>query len=67
MGAIGNDTGPMHITAAVGCPSVVLYSADSNPGLCGQRGDAVKIIRRTSLVDLDSKDVICGLKDVKGR
>ena len=67
VGAIGNDTGPMHITAAVGCPSVVLYSAVSNPGLCGQRGEAVKIVRRTSLVDLDSKDVFCALKDVKGR
>ena len=67
VGAVGNDTGPMHITAAVGCPSVVLYSAYSNPGLCGQRGETVKIIRRDSLVDLDSKDVVCALKNLEGR
>ena len=25
--AVGNDTGPMHVAAAVGCPCVVLFSA----------------------------------------
>ena len=66
-GAVGNDTGLMHITTAVGCPSVVLYSAYSDPVLCGQRGEAVNIIRRDSLVDLDSNDVVCALKNVQGR
>ncbi len=65
--AVGNDTGLMHITTAVGCPSVVLYSAYSDPVLCGQRGEAVNIIRRDSLVDLDSNDVVCALKNVQGR
>jgi ADP-heptose:LPS heptosyltransferase len=36
--AIGNDTGPMHLIAAVGCPTVVLFSAASDPALTAPRG-----------------------------
>jgi len=57
VGAVGNDTGPMHITAAVGCPSVVLYSNASDPELCGQRGPAVKILRRAALEGLATAEV----------
>ena len=35
--AIGNDTGPMHLIAACGCPSVVLFSADFRPGAVAPR------------------------------
>jgi len=37
-GAVGNDTGPMHLIAAMGCPSLVLYSGVSDPGLTRPRG-----------------------------
>jgi ADP-heptose:LPS heptosyltransferase len=47
--AVGNDTGPMHLAALAGCPSVVLYSHHSDPALCGQRGAAVTILRRQPL------------------
>src|SRR5204862_144345 len=30
-GAVGNDTGAIHLAAAVGCPSLVLFSAASDP------------------------------------
>ncbi len=43
--AIGNDTGPMHMFAIVGCPSVVLFSNASNPQLCAPRGPRVKILQ----------------------
>ncbi len=36
--AVGNDTGPMHLAAAIGCPSLVLFSADSDPALTAPRG-----------------------------
>jgi ADP-heptose:LPS heptosyltransferase len=36
--AVGNDTGPMHMAAASGCPCVVLFSADSEPALTAPRG-----------------------------
>ena len=38
VGAVGNDTGPMHIIATAGCPTVTLYSFASNPALCARYG-----------------------------
>jgi ADP-heptose:LPS heptosyltransferase len=56
--AVGNDTGPMHIMAFTGCFSVVLYSNDSDPKLCGQRGPSVTILRRDKLVDISVSEVV---------
>ena len=50
--AVGNDTGPMHLSAMVGCPSLVLYSNASNPDLCGQRGTMVDILKIDDLHSL---------------
>lgn len=50
--ALGNDSGPMHIAAATGTPSIVLYSHASDPALCAQRGPDVTILRRPDLADL---------------
>ena len=55
--AIGNDTGPMHVIAAAGCPSVVLFSADSDPALCAPRGTVVRVLRRDVLTDLPVEEV----------
>jgi len=55
--AVGNDTGPMHLITAIGCKSVVLYSHESDPALCGQRGRDVTILRRSSLAELSTDDV----------
>ena len=56
--AVGNDTGPMHLITAIGCKSVVLYSHESDPALCGQRGRDVTILRRASLAELSTDDVL---------
>ncbi len=56
--AIGNDTGPMHLFAVAGCPSVVLFSAESNPALCAPRGPAVTVLRRSRLADLGLEEVL---------
>ena len=53
--AIGNDTGPMHIAAAAGAPSVVLFSRESDPKLSAPRGhgpNAVSIVRENDLRQL---------------
>lgn len=62
--AVGNDTGPMHIIAASGCPSVVLYSVESDPRKISPRGDHVQILQRPSLQDLTTDDVIAVLPAV---
>jgi ADP-heptose:LPS heptosyltransferase len=56
-GAVGNDTGPMHMIAAAGCPSVVLFSAASDPALTAPRGAAVTVLRRDSLAALGPDEV----------
>jgi ADP-heptose:LPS heptosyltransferase len=58
--AVGNDTGPMHLIAAAGCPSVVLFSDDSDPALCAPRGK-VTVRRRPDLVDLPVAEVAAAL------
>ncbi|MCR4377518.1 MAG: glycosyltransferase family 9 protein [Rhodospirillales bacterium] len=60
--AVGNDTGPMHLIAAAGCASVVLYSHDSDPALCAQRGPRVKIVRQESLENLPESEVWAALR-----
>jgi ADP-heptose:LPS heptosyltransferase len=55
---IGNDTGPMHLIAAAGCPSVVLFSRDSDPALCAPSGHSVSVLRRPDLGQLDTTAVM---------
>ncbi|MBF0128963.1 MAG: glycosyltransferase family 9 protein [Alphaproteobacteria bacterium] len=61
-GAVGNDTGPMHLIAAAGCPSLVLYSRASDPALCAQRGEAVSIVRTAVLDALPVDEVRAALR-----
>jgi ADP-heptose:LPS heptosyltransferase len=59
--AIGNDTGPTHLLASVGCPSLVLFSRDSDPARCVPRppstAPAVRVLRRHDLADLAPEQV----------
>lgn len=53
--AVGNDTGPMHLAAALGVPCTVLFSADSNPALTapvGQHAGQVRVIYVRDLATL---------------
>jgi ADP-heptose:LPS heptosyltransferase len=61
-GAVGNDTGPMHLIAAAGCPSVVLFSGDSDPALCAPRGK-VSVLRRDDLASLAVEPVLAALAE----
>lgn len=49
--AIGNDTGPLHLAAAAGAPTIVLFSKASDPTLSAPRG-RVAIIQAENLADL---------------
>ena len=56
-GAVGNDTGPMHLIAAAGCPSLVLFSAASDPALTAPRGTKVAVLSRKRLAELPVTEV----------
>lgn len=65
--AIGNDTGPMHVAATMGCPAVVLFSAESDPALTAPRGPApVTVLRRPALAGLETADVLAAALDLLG-
>lgn len=59
--AVGNDTGPMHLIALAGCPSLVLYSHASDPALCAPRGPRVAILRKPRLAELGLEEVEAAL------
>jgi ADP-heptose:LPS heptosyltransferase len=56
--AVGNDTGPMHLIAATGCPSLVLFSGASFPHHSSPRGRAVCTLQRDTLADLSVEEVL---------
>jgi ADP-heptose:LPS heptosyltransferase len=59
--AIGNDTGPMHLAAAIGCRCVVLFSAASDPALTAPRGPGgawPTVLRVPDLADLPVARVV---------
>lgn len=56
--AIGNDSGPTHLAAAMGCPTVALFGAESDPALCAPRGQAVTILRRQPISELSVDEVL---------
>ena len=54
---VGNDTGPMHLIAAMGCQTVVLYGSASDPALCAQRGPNVTYIKRDCINEISVENV----------
>jgi ADP-heptose:LPS heptosyltransferase len=70
LAAIGNDTGPMHLLAAIGCPSLVLFSADSDPARCAPRtppdAPPVQVLRRPDLAELSPQAVTARLAEMLG-
>lgn len=62
--AVGNDTGPMHVAAAVGVTSVVLFSGASDPALTAPRyhdGGWPVILRKPHLAGLSVAEVVAAL------
>jgi ADP-heptose:LPS heptosyltransferase len=49
--AVGNDTGPLHLAAAGGAPTIVLFSSASDPSLSAPRGH-VAVLQAANLADL---------------
>ena len=57
--AVGNDTGPMHLAAARGCPGLVLFSAESDPALTAPPG--LDVLRVPVLAGLSVERVAAAL------
>ncbi|MSR14915.1 MAG: lipopolysaccharide heptosyltransferase family protein [Gammaproteobacteria bacterium] len=66
LAAIGNDTGPMHVIAAAGAPTVTLFSEASDPGFIGPRGPQVRCVQMSSLRDLAPATVLEALAECAG-
>jgi ADP-heptose:LPS heptosyltransferase len=58
---LGNDTGPTHLVAACGCPTLALFGADSDPALCAPRGPRAAWLRHVPLAGLDPAAVRAAL------
>lgn len=55
---IGNDTGPMHMAALSGCPTIAIFSTASFPEKAAPRGENVKLLVANNLSELAASSVI---------
>lgn len=62
--AVGNDTGPTHLIAAAGAPTLALFSGDSDPARSAPRGRRVEVLRREPLADLPVETVLASLESL---
>jgi len=64
--AVGNDTGPVHLIAASGAPTIALFSSASDPALCGPRGH-VTVFQAPDLADVPVESVLAAALSLAGR
>ena len=57
-GAVGNDTGPTHLIALAGCPTVALFcTEESSPDMSAPVGKSVQIIEADNLESVSMTEV----------
>ena len=66
-GAVGNDTGPMHLIAATSCPCLGLFSGYSHKIKHAPKGENVQILQTEHLKDLDLQTVLKQFKPNVGK
>lgn len=57
---VGNDTGPMHLAAMSGSPTLVLFGPDSDPAITAPRGPSgewLAVIKVDSMAELTAEEV----------
>jgi len=64
--AIGNDSGPTHLAAATGCPTLALFGAESEPARCAPRGPAAGWLRHIPLSGLSVASVLASVSPSLG-
>ena len=61
--AVGNDSGPTHLAAAAGCPTLALFGTESDPALCAPRGH-VRVLRHQPLAGLSVASVLAATSTI---
>ncbi|WP_424813771.1 glycosyltransferase family 9 protein [Roseococcus sp. YIM B11640] len=61
--AIGNDSGPTHLAAAAGCPTLAIFGGESDPKLCAPRGAHARFLRHIPIGELSVDEVLQALGD----
>jgi ADP-heptose:LPS heptosyltransferase len=64
IGAVGNDTGPMHLISSCGLKTIVLFGSGSNPDLCAPIGKNVSIISKDNINDIKVTQVFKLFKNI---
>ncbi len=67
--ALGNDTGPVHVAASAGAPTLVLFSAAGVPEQAaprGPNGEWVSVLQTPDLNDLGVERVMQAVRDIVG-
>jgi ADP-heptose:LPS heptosyltransferase len=65
--AIGNDTGPTHLLAAAGCPTLAVFGPESDPALCAPRGACTAWLRGESIGALSVEAVETEMRGLLGQ
>jgi ADP-heptose:LPS heptosyltransferase len=60
--ALGNDSGIVHLLAAIGCPAAIMFSTASDPDRNAPRGRYVVMLRQENLADLPVSEVAAALR-----
>lgn len=58
---IGNDTGPTHLAAALGVPTLAVFGPESDPALCAPRGPRTAWLRGTPITALTADQALAAL------
>jgi len=64
VGAVGNDTGIMHLAAAVGCPSLVLFFSASDPRRVRPLGRRVSVLETATPEALQPERLIAAWEEL---
>jgi hypothetical protein len=57
VGALGHDTGPMHMVTIADCPSTFLFSYSSIPARCGPKKSHSIVLKTDHLKDISVETV----------
>jgi ADP-heptose:LPS heptosyltransferase len=55
---VGNATGPLHLMAAAGAPTITLFGPATDPALCAARGARVKVVQVPDLSALSFETLL---------